>query len=276
MLYPKHEQILTNTYDFLFSINTVNRDHTEIGLFYHWHERLEIYYVINGEITLLHMGKTYKIKKGEIAFVNWCVPHQGLAFSDNTVFYNIQADISLATPFSEVFKDRYFENWHFRNNSELHYILDCLVDIWFNAKNYELLKATGKMCEALQFILEANENSVPDNKKSTSNLFKIKPAIDYIHSHLSEKLTLKEIAVLMNISESHLCRIFKKNSGISVLEYIRFERLCLARKLISEGIILQKASEAAGFEDYNYFSRSFKKQFSVSPSYFLLNNSHKS
>jgi len=87
----------------------------------------------------------------------------------------------------------------------------------------------------------------------------------FIAVHYKEKLTLKQIADEMGLSESYMCRIFKKHIGFTILDYrneIRCER---AAVFISNGVSVNEAGYLVGFEDYNYFSRMFRRKRGISP-----------
>ena len=53
---------------------------------------------------------------------------------------------------------------------------------------------------------------------------------------------------------------------MSIIEYVLKERIAMAKSLLMEGSLpLTKISEMVGFSDYNYFSRTFKKQTGYTP-----------
>ena len=55
--------------------------------------------------------------------------------------------------------------------------------------------------------------------------------------------------------------------GCSIIDYILTRRIGLAKKMLAEGSrTLTQIAERVGFEDYNYFSRVFKKRTGYSPS----------
>ena len=61
-------------------------------------------------------------------------------------------------------------------------------------------------------------------------------------------------------------KLFKKETGKSIINYLLDERLESAKMLIREGSLsLSDIAVETGFSDYNYFSRIFKKRVGVSP-----------
>ena len=60
-------------------------------------------------------------------------------------------------------------------------------------------------------------------------------------------------------------RLFKQNTGTTIISYIIQRRLKEAKRLILEGIPLNLIPELTGFESYSYFARTFKKYIDLTP-----------
>ncbi len=90
----------------------------------------------------------------------------------------------------------------------------------------------------------------------------------YIHEHYSQPLTLETIGNQVGISRWYLSKFFKKETGISIVEYINRYRCsnALALLLKSEHPI-SKISEMCGFSSLEYFSRVYTKQYGHAPSF---------
>lgn len=88
----------------------------------------------------------------------------------------------------------------------------------------------------------------------------------YIRKNLKSKLTLSEIASHVGYSPNHCDTIFKKETGDSIINYLISERISESKRLLDEGVLsLKSIAESVGFEDYNYFSRTFKKTTGKTP-----------
>lgn len=104
--------------------------------------------------------------------------------------------------------------------------------------------------------------------KTNKNDFKYettKEIIEYINEHLTEELSLADIAKHFYLSVEYLCRLFKRNTGFTVNKYIAYKRVVLAREFHLKGIPLTKACEKAGFGDYSTFYRAYKKIMNEPP-----------
>lgn len=88
----------------------------------------------------------------------------------------------------------------------------------------------------------------------------------YIHGHLGEELSMNVLAGLVHFNPSYLSRLYKKKMGMSVTDYIARVRLKRACTLLKETD--KKVSDIAGetgFSSAGYFSRTFNKEFSMTP-----------
>ena len=88
----------------------------------------------------------------------------------------------------------------------------------------------------------------------------------YIEDHLTEKLTVEEIAGQVYLSPTFLQSVFKDNFGIPLAEYVRSQKLKRALELLynTEKRISDIAYDC-GFEHESSFIRSFKREFGMTP-----------
>lgn len=87
----------------------------------------------------------------------------------------------------------------------------------------------------------------------------------YIDKHLSEEITLRQLANHVHHNETYLSRCFKNVSGTSPYQYILAKRIALAQQLLREGYSPNDACDLSGFHNYSNFSRFFSKQTGYSP-----------
>ena len=90
----------------------------------------------------------------------------------------------------------------------------------------------------------------------------------YIEKHLSEKISLSDVARQFYVSESTVSQLFRKRMGVSFYRCVTQRRLIAAKSLILEGVILELVAVQTGFSDYSSFYRAFKGEFGISPRQF--------
>ena len=102
---------------------------------------------------------------------------------------------------------------------------------------------------------------------STSLLNKI---TYFIHEHLTESLSLVDIAEHFNISKSYLTKLFRQHLHTSVTVYINRIKMDYAAQLLRTSLMnVSEISVFLGYHDPAYFSRVFKKYFGQSPSKYI-------
>lgn len=87
----------------------------------------------------------------------------------------------------------------------------------------------------------------------------------YIKEHLTEDLTLEALEQKFYVSRYHICREFKKATGMTPHAYIVKARLDLCRRYIEEGKPILEVYKLGGFAGYNHFFKAFKKEYGMTP-----------
>lgn len=89
---------------------------------------------------------------------------------------------------------------------------------------------------------------------------------NYINLHLSEDLSVERLCDIFQISRSTLYKITNTYMDIGIAEYIRKTRISAAKKMLAQNESVSAVARKSGFEDYNYFSKVFKRETGLSPS----------
>jgi YesN/AraC family two-component response regulator len=90
--------------------------------------------------------------------------------------------------------------------------------------------------------------------------------MDQLRFHYAAPVSLKDLAKKCSVSPSYLSSRFKKETGMTITEYLQHIRIDHAIKLLNtENISIQQIADACGFQDSNYFIRIFKKYKGISP-----------
>lgn len=103
----------------------------------------------------------------------------------------------------------------------------------------------------------------------------VRRAVDYLHAHYKEQIGLSDAAKAAELNPAYLSFLFKQELGIGFSSYLLDLRMECARALLrgTNGKIKEVAREA-GFNDYHYFSKAFKKINGCSPVDYRRKNVH--
>lgn len=92
-------------------------------------------------------------------------------------------------------------------------------------------------------------------------------SVEFIKKTYREKLNLTTLAQVVGVSKSYLCRLFKKETGKTIIEFLNRYRVEEAKRYLASGETdIADIALKAGFEDANYFSRVFKDLTGIAPS----------
>lgn len=94
----------------------------------------------------------------------------------------------------------------------------------------------------------------------------------YCHVHLAEPVTSEELAAHCGYSRGHFSRLFREETGMTPLEFIRKTKLDAAVRIFqSEQISIKELAARCGFYDQGYFTRCFRACHGITPhEYFQL------
>ncbi len=89
----------------------------------------------------------------------------------------------------------------------------------------------------------------------------------YVHEHMSEEIRRSDLAGELNLNPDYLSRAFKKETGVTLVDFILNEKMQVARGLIkTTNLPLSFISSKVGYDNSSYFAQSYKKVFGVTPS----------
>ncbi|MBS5679293.1 MAG: response regulator [Clostridiales bacterium] len=132
-------------------------------------------------------------------------------------------------------------------------------------RNQELTHAVARTCRKMESAPAANTPAVKKEPEATGY---VRQAMDYIAGHYAdENISIATIAEHLCVSEGHLSHVFKKQTGMTVTNYLTKTRIDAAMALLQTGRVkVYEAAAAVGYKDVTYFSATFKKLTGLSPS----------
>lgn len=160
-----------------------------------------------------------------------------------------------------------FNQYHFTNNDEVTGIINKLIRTCRSDERVKNIYADLSLKELLirlvqsQYLFQVKEE-LCDQKNSSRMHF----VLDYIREHLTEKIGIDTLTRKAYLSRSEFFRWFKEQFGLTPLDYINQERIRLAKQMLADRsrTVTEVCSEC-GFNDVNYFVRTFKKIEGITP-----------
>lgn len=243
----------------------ITKNPTQSDYSMHTHNDYEIFYFLSGNAEYSVEGNKYHLSPGDIMIMRKDEFHY-LILKSNATYERIIVNFLLPDEFKNSGLLDAFNN---RRAGEKN--LYRTTSIQYNHMLYYLKK----ICETedkerrfyylLPFLDELREAFNLNFSHETPTVDRTTHIIKYINEHLEENITLSSVAEHFFLSQNHLNRIIKENTGTTLWEYITIKRLFKAREKIYKGEKPTTACISSGFKDYATFFRSYKKHFGTSP-----------
>lgn len=252
---------------------------------WHWHGVFEIDYIDKGEITFHTLDSEIHLHTGCAIFFNYNSMHMLKAVNpiqENEVFAHFFDGKILASGIGNNAEQRYINR--IKENSEFNAL--CLYPE--NKQDCELLRLVkqvrdlcreeiygyemlirGLLCKFWILLLERNTSILANDtqtRRGKNDELRLRQMIMFIQSHYHEKILLKDIANVVNISTRECSRCFKRSIEISPMEYLKEYRLeQAAARLAHKRETITEIAEICGFFSNSYFSQCFYNKYGCTP-----------
>ena len=229
----------------------------------HWHGRLEIIHVIDGQGIITVDFSKFFVSKGDIVVV----PPRALHMAQGR---NDQLLVSQTAVFSLecIRANREYEpviRPGMPGYDEIRQLMQTLFLPRQGSVQHQELLMQGYVT-ALYALLGCYGYEKRKSEKANDSNLAIKRVVTYIHEHYHEKLDVDTLAQIAGYSKYYFVRFFSNHIGCSCTYYIQVVRLSKAKELLrATGLSVTSVSEHVGFDSISYFIKVFKKQTGLTP-----------
>ena len=222
----------------------------------HCHGQFEMIAVVDGDITVVLEGQTYRLQRNRVIIIPPLFYHS-IAANGKGTYRRITALLGVDAIPTEL-RDAFMGQG--RSTVIPSPQLEKLKKICRQRDGafYEPLLHS-LMIEILYDLLQVSEESDPVEVDEF-----LQEALSYIDGHLGERILLDDLARATNRSKSSFCHLFEEKMKISPKQYILQKKLALADKLINEGMPRTAAAMQVGYENYSNFYRLYLKHHGAS------------
>ncbi len=133
----------------------------------------------------------------------------------------------------------------------------------------ERIVLSGRYADAVRIFNELVDSIYNRGLRTESRKYRkeIHEIIAIVEENIDKKISLAMIAQRINMTETYLCKLFKKETGKNLVSFINDLKIERAIELLrDEDFSIGEVAASVGFDDQFYFSRIFKKYAGLSPS----------
>ena len=225
---------------------------------HHSHEHWELVYCTSGEgVFCFENGAEIRYRTGDRVVIQ---PHEVHANNSSEGFTNIH--ITMAEP-----------SFSYHSNFRLTDVNDGFLMAFSQAKTFYMtdIKNRELVLSALGDLIVGYIVCQRSSAECSSPVEQIRNSI--IHNYSKPDFALDEMIRELPFNYDYLRKLFKKEIGLSPLEYLTKLRMDSAEKLLTSlwtnAYSINEIAQMCGYDDALYFSRVFKKRFGCSPTKYI-------
>jgi len=210
----------------------------------------DLTFVLSGCMTYIIDGKTYVINKNSAVFIPPGILNMRVKGTSpvHYVSFNFYPSDNVAFPF-EIFIPNCI-------TADIRQLIQAFPQSHLSPYYHSSEKV---LCILNYILFELTDFA--SMRTSNEHIMKI---LHYVENNLRKKITLATVSKEINLTKEYTAYIFKKETGKTLVSYINERKMFLAKELVKT-MPLKSVAEYLGYDNYNYFSRLFKKYFDVTP-----------
>ena len=164
-----------------------------------------------------------------------------------------------------------YQNYFFYNNVELATTINKLIKECMSTSITKDALADLTLQELLIRIIQTQTAKAIDAGLFTDQKNPITQVVEFIRLNLKENISMKHLSEKACMSTASFYRLFKRELGMSPIEFVISEKIRCAKHLLKNpSIQINEVCYLSGFEDSNYFIRLFKKYEGITPKQYQL------
>ena len=244
----------------------------------HIHDYYEIYFFLEGDVSLEIEKKEYPLQYGDVAVVPPGLEHHAVIHDESVPYrrFVFWITVDYLNRLMEDAREYGYLIQLVQTKGEYIFHHDRIAFNTIQTKVFHLLEEiysnhfgkAAKVSLCVSDLLlhlnrtvynERHERSVQEEQQLSERL------IDYIEEHLEEELSLDRMVAEFFVSKYHIAHFFKDHIGMSVHQYVQKKRLEACRDAIRNNMKISEAYLLFGFKDYSGFYKAFRKEYGMSP-----------
>lgn len=231
----------------------------------HTHNYMELFYIVGGKGQFLIQNELYPVDVNNLVIINPNVTHTEVSLNSQPLEYIVLGIEGIELSTNENSNDQFSILGHFESAE----ISGCMRNI---LREMELENSGHEdVCQAYMEIL------IIRLMRNTALTVSARPQVGsghqqctavkrYIDLHFKETLTLEQLADEAHINKYYLSHAFKREYGISPINYMINRRIEESKYLLAEtDLSLSQIAQLLGFSSLSYFSQVFRRTQSVTP-----------
>ncbi len=223
-----------------------------------WHDNPEIQLCIEGEGFVLIDGERHPFRKGDIIVVNANQVH--FTGTDSALTYHCLILDDQFCRMANLPYQQYRFDTAFRDGEMEKSILDVVALQDAPEEPFRVTKLQIEVAKLLILLYQHHTVTTQPKQAPVPGAEGVRAAIRYLRKHFGEQITLDDLSRAIYMEKCGLCKIFKKLTGQTVIEYLNNYRCEKAKEYLSTGKTVTETAVLCGFHNMSYFTKTFKSR----------------
>ena len=231
----------------------------------HTHNHAELFYIVGGKGQFLIEDQLYPVNTNHLVIINPNVTHTEVSLNAQPLEYIVLGIDGIELSITDTSNGQFCILDHFESIDITSCLRNILREMELKQPGYE------DICQAFMEILiirlmRSTGLSVPSEPQNSVGNHQCAAVRRYIDHHFKESLTLDQLAEEAHMNKFYLSHAFKREYGVSPINYMISRRLEESKYLLAEtDLSLSQIAQLLGFSSLSYFSQVFHRTQEITP-----------
>ena len=242
----------------------------------HWHKALELLMFIKGKVTCNFENASLQFKAGDMYILNSHEVHETKC-TRNAVYLVVHIDPTRMCHYVPTFDQLSF-SLIFDPEDQVKamayeqlriHLLEILRQTREEEDGAWMLERQARLFAVAALLVKhfSQPLAVEQTRLQRSDMTRLEPVLGYVQLHHEQEISLEDAANTMGLNKEYFCRLFKKNMGVSFLQYVYQVRAnAVCRELETTDDPIGQIAERHGFRDPKMLNHYFREIYGCTPS----------
>ena len=242
----------------------------------HWHKALELLMFIKGKVTCNFENASLQFKAGDMYILNSHEVHETKC-TRNAVYLVVHIDPTRMCHYVPTFDQLSFsltfdpeDQVKAMAHEQLRiHLLEILRQTREEEDGAWMLERQARLFAVAALLVKhfSQPLAVEQTRLQRSDMTRLEPVLGYVQLHHEQEISLEDAAKTMGLNKEYFCRLFKKNMGVSFLQYVYQVRAnAVCRELETTDDPIGQIAERHGFRDPKMLNHYFREIYGCTPS----------
>lgn len=241
----------------------------------HWHKAVELLLFVKGKVTCNFENTKRHFKAGDMYVINSHEVHETKC-TRNAMYLVIHIDPTAMLHYVPTFDQMRFsltfdpeDQARAMAYEQLRAHMNEILRLKEDADPAYKLDREARMFAVAAILVKffSQPLAMEETRLQRSDMTRLEPLLEHIQLHHSEELPLDEAVEFMGLNKEYFCRLFKKNMGVSYLQYVyQVRTTAVCRELETTEDPIGEIAERHGFRDPKMLNQYFREIYGCTPS----------